>query len=288
MGHPRVEVQPLIQRLSEIMGRERGTLYWDGLRRFLLAKLSKREFDHIVMQQLGVEHIGLHNNLIQGILVNAQSGRPAPTTPLSIFTRTEHKKRPRVMLKQKKDSLRVKGHHRDYRPQNEGRKHSLSLTPEDRKERGRKKRMLGKSDSVLRESSFSDDRKRDRNKGTGVLKMPLHNNVRTHTSMRPRHTYTGMIDLEPPEVAYEVRQHVASIGMNVTQEGVDYVRYAAQEYVNRLIDACRTVQDEDPDQRDGVIRLHDLNRAVEELRPSLPPWSISKLFERSLTQHSGA
>lgn len=287
MGHPRMEVQGVIQQLRDAMGQEKGTLYWDALRRFLLSKLSKREFDHIVLQQLGPENIGLHNRLIQVVLVNAQSGRPAPTTQLSIFQRTEHKKRPRVMLKQKKHNVLHKHKHREHRTcktDGDSHKRFRHLSHDEQtKEHKRKRRALlnpheGR-DTSSHEHSLGDERKKERR---GVLKSPSQNHVRASSTMRPRHTYTDMVELEPTEVAYEVRQHVASIGMGVTQESVDYLRYAMQEYVNRILDACRAVKNDNPGQHNGVITMPDLHNATDELRQLFPPWIISKLFEQSL------
>lgn len=93
-----------------------------------------------------------------------------------------------------------------------------------------------------------------------------------------------MIDLEPTEVAYEVRQHVASIGMNVTQDSVDYLRFAMQATVNRVIDACKVAQLEHPEARNGVVTISDLQRALADLqecpRGGLPSWLLTKLFEK--------
>lgn len=281
MGHPRVEVQGIIQQLRNAMGHEKGTLYWDALRRFLLAKLSKREFDHVVIPLLGTQNIQLHNSLIQAILVNAQSGRPAPTSPLTIFSRTEHKKRPRgTMSKQKKEGLKHK--HRDSRPQNDVLKHTHQQPLEEPgKEHKRKRRALlckpELNGQLGREGLYGEERP----KKTRVLKhSPGVAGARSVCTARPKHSYTGMVELEPTEVAYGVRQHVASIGMNTTQESVDYLRYAMHEYVNKILDACKAAQPQGL--QDGILRLPDLHRAVGELRSVFPPWNVAKLFEQSL------
>eukprot|EP00656_Telonema_subtile_P006197 TRINITY_DN12849_c0_g1_i1.p1 TRINITY_DN12849_c0_g1~~TRINITY_DN12849_c0_g1_i1.p1 ORF type:complete len:297 (-),score=56.18 TRINITY_DN12849_c0_g1_i1:202-1092(-) len=287
MGHPRMDVQGIIQQLRTAMGAEKGTLYWDTLRRFLLSKLSKREFDHLVVPLLGPEHIPLHNSLIQAILVNAQSGRPAPTTVLTTFSRTEHAKRPRAGLKHKKE-LKHKHRQEVSRPSDVEPRKSEELV----KEHKRKRRAIPCKPEATNGTPPVQDPGglvEERIKKPRVGLPPSSHKVvggagaRSCSSLKPRHSYSGMMELEPTEVAYGVRQHVASIGMNTTQESVDYLRYAMQEYVNRIIDACRVTQAEQPAGTDDVIRLPDLHRAVPELSAVLPPWNLAKLFEQSLT-----
>lgn len=289
MGHPRVDIQGIMQQLRDAVGHERGKQYWDALRRFLLAKLSKREFDHIVLTQLGTEHIGLHNSLIQAVLVNAESGHRAPEKPLSVFSRVEVKKRPnnRVHLKQKKATPhKVRKYQMlDQSPGvPDNRKHPLQLSStEDKREAKRKKRsVLGKPDSL----------RSDRRGGTRSPAEPRMggSRVAANSSLRPRHSYSGLVELEPTEVAYEVRQQVASIGMNVTQESVEYLRFAMQATVNRIIDACTLSQVEHSQAKNRVITLVDLERSMADLTEfpgrGLPPWLLSKLFEK-IVLHCG-
>lgn len=281
----RVDVQAIMEQLRDKIGQERGKLYWDALRQFLLAKLSKREFDHIVITQLGTEHIGLHNCLIQAVLVNAKSGQAPPEKQLTVFTRMEVKKRNnRVHIKPKKSTpQKVRKYHMldqgAIQPANN--KHSLAVSGlEDKRDRKKRKQpVLGKQDTLR------PDRRGSTRSPAETSRMAGTHSTASNSALWPRHKYSGMIDLEPTEVAYEVRQHVASIGMNVTQDSVDYLRFAMQATVNRVIDACKVAQLEHPEARNGVVTISDLQRALADLqecpRGGLPSWLLTKLFENT-------
>lgn len=301
MSHPRVCLQRAVQQLKETCGPEKGQQYWDALRRFLLAKLSKREFDFIVRDRLGVENLHLHNSLIKAILVNAQSGQPAPSAPLNIFTRTEHARRPRIRSAQLKKKELEKLKHKRKHKHRELPVDADPPTPKDTspqlaertKEPKRKRRVASdKNEFPVARDDHVEERKKDPvNKRSRVApkthgaaanappRSPVWHASRTTgtPSLRPRHSYSGMPEVEPTEISYEVRQHAQGIGMNVTQDSIDYMRYAVHEYLNRIVDACRIARAEHPEQEGEAISLLDLRRAMLELDGIIPPWIMAKL-----------
>eukprot|EP01136_Pigoraptor_vietnamica_P040519 Opistho-1_new@12515 len=73
----RVDVIEIKNRLNGVLGDHSAT-YWESLRSFTKARLSKGELDRRAKECLGDGNVSLHNEFIRAILVNAQSTQPPP------------------------------------------------------------------------------------------------------------------------------------------------------------------------------------------------------------------
>lgn len=66
---------PLKNRLQRVLA-EKSTTYWQVLRKFIQAKLTKHEFDEFARVSLGPNHLYLHNTFILSIISNANCSNP--------------------------------------------------------------------------------------------------------------------------------------------------------------------------------------------------------------------
>jgi len=72
----RVNLSELKEHLGNIL-KENASQYWECLRKYTQAKLSKWELDSYARAVLGEENVPLHNEFIKAILLNALVGPPA-------------------------------------------------------------------------------------------------------------------------------------------------------------------------------------------------------------------
>jgi len=88
----RLQLQTVLAGSSS-SAKDNFTSYWEQLRKYVQAKLSKKELEHFVRNLLGDEHLYLHNLFIQAILTNARSPHlpDLPPHPPS-YPRPEKKK----------------------------------------------------------------------------------------------------------------------------------------------------------------------------------------------------
>eukprot|EP01112_Ceratiomyxa_fruticulosa_P014814 TRINITY_DN428_c0_g1_i2.p1 TRINITY_DN428_c0_g1~~TRINITY_DN428_c0_g1_i2.p1 ORF type:complete len:332 (-),score=79.57 TRINITY_DN428_c0_g1_i2:426-1421(-) len=106
---PRVDVKQLKDRLFAAL-KENATQYWATLKRFLLAKLSKKELETYARQVLGDENLWLHNAFLRSILFNARHAAPPPTLPLALQTpRPPPKPRKRLSVISSPPSIPLSG-----------------------------------------------------------------------------------------------------------------------------------------------------------------------------------
>eukprot|EP01137_Pigoraptor_chileana_P015162 Opistho-2@70763 len=73
----RVDIVEIKNRLNGVLG-DHSASYWESLRNFTRARLTKGELDKRAKACLGDSNVSLHNEFIRAILVNAQSTQPPP------------------------------------------------------------------------------------------------------------------------------------------------------------------------------------------------------------------
>ncbi|CAO1637921.1 unnamed protein product [Parajaminaea phylloscopi] len=76
---PRIRTLDLKAKLATALGSN-GKRYWDALLQFCTAKISRDEFETEARDCLRVEDVHLHNALVLGILYNASSAVPGPSS----------------------------------------------------------------------------------------------------------------------------------------------------------------------------------------------------------------
>ncbi|KDN45092.1 hypothetical protein K437DRAFT_274346 [Tilletiaria anomala UBC 951] len=75
----RVDTLDLKDKLTKALG-PRSPVYWQGLRDFCSARLTRSEFEEQAQKLLKSEHVHLHNSLLLGLLYNASPGVPGPSS----------------------------------------------------------------------------------------------------------------------------------------------------------------------------------------------------------------
>eukprot|EP00011_Vannellida_sp_DIVA3-517-6-12_P002019 CAMPEP_0114637114 /NCGR_PEP_ID=MMETSP0168-20121206/17327_1 /TAXON_ID=95228 ORGANISM="Vannella sp., Strain DIVA3 517/6/12" /NCGR_SAMPLE_ID=MMETSP0168 /ASSEMBLY_ACC=CAM_ASM_000044 /LENGTH=298 /DNA_ID=CAMNT_0001848833 /DNA_START=101 /DNA_END=993 /DNA_ORIENTATION=- len=71
----RIDLGTLKDRLQRVLG-DKSAAYWQVLRKFIQAKLTKHEFDEFARVSLGPRHLYLHNTFILSIISNAHCTIP--------------------------------------------------------------------------------------------------------------------------------------------------------------------------------------------------------------------
>lgn len=93
-GVPRVDLNPIKDRLKLVL-KDQASHYWELLRKFVQAKLSKKEFDYLAKGILGEDHVPLHNLLIRSILSNARCAFPPVVSQTAV---RQHKGKGKIPL----------------------------------------------------------------------------------------------------------------------------------------------------------------------------------------------
>jgi hypothetical protein len=88
---PRVDLASIKNRLQAVL-KDKGNTYWQYLRKYVQAKLSKKELDYYARSLLGEDNIWLHNTFIRSILINARC--PFPPVIAQTTTKSLKKKQP--------------------------------------------------------------------------------------------------------------------------------------------------------------------------------------------------
>jgi len=76
---PRHNSQDMKRAIESAMGSEKAAVYFDLLRRFLSAKLSKWELDYMFRDEIGPEYVPVHNDFLTKILYNARCHELPPS-----------------------------------------------------------------------------------------------------------------------------------------------------------------------------------------------------------------
>jgi len=69
---PRHDMHAMKEKIIRQMGEEKSCIYFEHLKKFIAAKLTKWELDYIFLKHIGHKYIPLHNEFLTKLLYNAQ------------------------------------------------------------------------------------------------------------------------------------------------------------------------------------------------------------------------
>lgn len=75
----RIDTLELKTRIERSLGRQKAEDYFNLLKRLLILKISKSNFDKLCINKIGRENVSLHNHLFRLIISNACLSKNPPS-----------------------------------------------------------------------------------------------------------------------------------------------------------------------------------------------------------------